>query len=97
MSNKFLLPRLGGLAKLLSAGNDTQREKMRNELDEASKITRTEVLALIKERRGYYSQALFRKQREVDAMVTKLGGPSNENQAAIAEGKKRRQAAGFFR
>lgn len=97
MSNKFLLPRLGGLAKLLSAGNDTQREEMRKELDQASNSTRTEVLALIKERRGYYSQALFRKQREIDKVVAELGGPSKENQAAIAEGKKRRQAAGFVR
>jgi hypothetical protein len=96
MSNKFLLPRLAGLAKLLSAKNDTMRDTMRKELDKASKKAQAEVHAFINKRHKAYLQAIRQQELENTKLVTKMGGSSKENQVAIAEGKKRRQEIGWF-
>ncbi|CAF3054643.1 unnamed protein product [Rotaria sp. Silwood2] len=96
MSNKFLLPRLAGLAKLLSPKNDTMRIKMGKELDKASKKAQTEVQAYITKRHNAYVKAVRQLEIENTKLVTKLGGSSKENQAAIAEGKKRQQQVGWF-
>jgi hypothetical protein len=96
MSNKFLLPRLAGLAKLLSAKNDTMRIKMRKELDQASKKAQKEVHAFITKRHNAYLQAVRQQELENTKRVAKMGGPSKENQAAIAEGKKRRKEVGWL-
>ncbi|CAF1337305.1 unnamed protein product [Adineta steineri] len=96
MSNKFLLPRLAGLAKLLSAKNDTMRTDMREELDKASKEAQTEVQAYIIKRRNAYVKTVRQLELENTKVIRKLGGSSKQNQVAIAEGKKRRQQVGWF-
>ena len=96
MSNKFLLPRLAGLAKLLSAKNDTMRDMMRKELDNASTEAQADVHAFITKRRNAYVKAIRQQELENTKLVTKMGGSSKENRVAIAEGKKRRQEVGWF-
>ncbi|CAM4747848.1 unnamed protein product [Rotaria magnacalcarata] len=86
MSNTFLRPRLGGLAKMLVANDDKEREKLREELTESTKVTQAQVKALISERRANYSVAMAARRKSLEVVILRLGGTSVEDEKAIATG-----------
>ncbi|CAF1203477.1 unnamed protein product [Rotaria sordida] len=93
MSTRFIMQRLAGLSRMLTAADDDERNQFLAELNTNTRDTQAAVLSLVAERKSSYQQAVRRRRAELANFIAKLGGPDANNQLAIEAGKKLLQSA----
>jgi hypothetical protein len=88
MSTRFIMQRLAGLSKMLTAANDNERNQLLSELNHNTQDTQAAVLSLVAERKNAYQQAVRRRRAELTDFLAQLGGPDPKNQLAIEAGRE---------
>lgn len=87
MSTRYIMNRLAGLSKMLTARDDTERTQYLNELNRESQATQEAVMELIVQRKNTYQVAIQKRRVELEKFVAKLGGTDADDLAAIEAGK----------
>ena len=88
MSGEFIMKRLAGLSKMLTARSDSERKQLLMELNNETEGIQSKVVALVQERKATYTASIAKRQKELTTFVAALGGPQADNQKAIDEGKE---------
>lgn len=88
MSTQFIMQRLAGISKMLTAANDNERNQMLAELNHNTRDTQVAVLNLVAERKRSYQEKVRQRRAELTTFLAQLGGADPKNQLAIEEGEK---------
>lgn len=88
MSTRFIMHRLAGISKMLTAANDNERNQLLAEINSNTQDTQAAVLSLVAERKMNYQQAVRKRRAELANFIATLGGPDSKNQLAIEAGKE---------
>ncbi|CAF1265140.1 unnamed protein product [Rotaria magnacalcarata] len=88
MSTRFIMQRLAGISKMLTASTDNERNNLLAELNSNTQDTQAAVLSLVAERKRAYQQKVKQRRIELANFIAKLGGPDAQNQLAIEAGKQ---------
>mgnify|MGYP000672253135 CR=1 FL=1 len=87
MSSQFMMKRLAGLSKMLTASNDHERNRMRQKLNSDTEEIQEKVADLVAERKATYTKAIKKRRRDLIAFVNSLGGAKEEDSKVIEEAK----------
>ena len=88
MSTRYVIGRLAGLSKMLTARDDAERNSFLVQLTRESNDTQRAVSNLVIERKNLYQAAIRKRRTELEKFIETLGGADPSNQAAIEAGQK---------
>jgi hypothetical protein len=88
VSTKYLMGRLAGLSRMLTAGSDMERTTMIQALESETNSIIAQVETLVRERKKAFDVELNKRNGELTQLITKLGGKDTNDQSAIKEGQK---------
>lgn len=83
MSNEFMMKRLAGLGKMLTANDNAERSRMLQELNDETQVAQEKIAELVNQRKATYTAAINKRRQELDAFVAALGGPQTGDVQAI--------------
>ncbi|CAF3850454.1 unnamed protein product [Rotaria sp. Silwood1] len=88
VSSQHLMGRLAGLSQMLTAKTDEDRTNLMKSIEKDTNSTLAQVEAMIRERKQAFDEELDKKNNELNALITQLGGLDEKNNVAIKQGKK---------
>ena len=88
VSNRYLMSRLASLSNMLTAKDDEERSKKMSDLETNTNATIDQVEELVRARKADFDIELGKRQNELTALITKLGGIDSNNQKAIVAGQR---------
>ncbi|CAF1549176.1 unnamed protein product [Adineta steineri] len=88
VSSKHLMGRVAGLSSMLNTRSTEERKSLVAQLQTQTNETLEQIKSLILERKQTFDNEFNRRNTELTTFIAKLGGPNENNQKAIEEGKR---------
>jgi len=88
VSRKYVVTQVAGLSKFLAAATDEERNRMKNDLYQATQRAQQEITSFVNERRLQYHSVINHRRMELDAFLEQLGGITENDQALLENGKR---------
>ncbi|CAF1463715.1 unnamed protein product [Adineta steineri] len=88
VSSKHLMGRVAGLSSMLNTRSADERKSLVAQLQTQTNETLEQIKFLILERKETFDKEFNKRNTELTTFIDKLGGPNENNQKAIEEGKR---------